>query len=380
MVLSGNNVLFDQVLEQVYDASTGMGWGGAIEAIRHATNSAASSLFFQDRAEPTRQITVIETPGYPDHAAHDYTNHYGALSVRMPAVLKSHVGEIYVDDRTMPFSQITSSVIYNEFYRPLDLAYCMACTLFRENERSSHVSLHRSHASGNFLPTETQFFERLAPHLVRALQLQRLVEQAKALTGGLRIALDHFQTAAVLVDGAARVVHANAAADTLLCRTESPFRLAGGRLTTNRPSEAARFQQLVALSSDPLGKTAPIGSFMDSDGNVVSVMGAPVRRLGWLDVGPTSLAILFIAEPNHMGPLKLDRLAQQFGLSAAEAAVAALVFEGLSIENIAFLRAVSRETIRSQLKSVLNKMDLNTQSQLVGVLSRSLAHLRHAQR
>ena len=376
MTVAAENVLFERVLSHVYDASAGNRWDVAIESIRDATGSAAACMFFQDRARPAPQADVLKATGYPEHATAHYINHYAALDVRVPAASALRAGEVYLDDRTMAFSQIQASAIYNEFYRPADLAHCMACTLFAENTRSGYLSLHRSHRSGAFRPAETNFLERLAPHLIRALQLQRQIERAQALAGGLQLALDHFQTAVMLVDSSARLVHANAAADALLCRTEAPLRLAGGHLVTTLPTEAMQFQQFVALASNFHDASAPIMSLTGSGQQAVSVMGAPLRRLRRLGLGDTPLAILFMAEPRQAGITDADRLVRQFGLSPAEAAVAVRVYAGLAIKDIAAARSVGRETVRSQLKSILNKMDLRTQSQLVGEVSRSLARLR----
>jgi DNA-binding CsgD family transcriptional regulator len=57
-----------------------------------------------------------------------------------------------------------------------------------------------------------------------------------------------------------------------------------------------------------------------------------------------------------------------FDLSPAEARVAQKIVEGSSIEDIAAANNLSRETIRSQLKSVLTKTGTSRQAELVGLL------------
>ncbi len=366
---------FDQIIGQIYDAGAGQGWDAALRSIRDATGSAGSCFFFQDRSRPVTLTETTHHSGYPEQSVADYARYYATLDVRLPAARALQPGELYLDDRTMAFDEVRASAIYNEFYKPADLAQCMGLVLFADRGRSGYFTLHRSVGAGAFRATEVALLERLTPHLIRAMQIQRQVEQAQVLAGGLELALDHFPTAVMLVAANARLVHANPAADALLCRAGSPFRLAGGRVVTVLAGEAARFQRFVALASDPHLDPAPIFSLRGRGCDAVSVMGAPLRRLDRIGLGSARLTVLFVAEARTPGPIEAERLVAQFGLSPAEAMVAASVGSGLATEEIAAARGVSRETVRAQIKSVLHKMDLRDRSQLAIAVARSLARL-----
>lgn len=68
-------------------------------------------------------------------------------------------------------------------------------------------------------------------------------------------------------------------------------------------------------------------------------------------------------------------LISQFGLSPAEAQVAARLAMGDRIEDIAESRGVSQETVRAKVKRVLAKTETRSQGHLAGFVSRSLAAL-----
>jgi DNA-binding CsgD family transcriptional regulator len=59
------------------------------------------------------------------------------------------------------------------------------------------------------------------------------------------------------------------------------------------------------------------------------------------------------------------RLRRGFGLSQAEAEVAAALAQGHHLDEIAASRHASLETVRAQLKSVFAKLEVSTQAQLV---------------
>jgi len=74
-------------------------------------------------------------------------------------------------------------------------------------------------------------------------------------------------------------------------------------------------------------------------------------------------------EPPMAGPSDA-MLRQVFGLSAAESRLAAAVARGRTLAEISRAEGVSRETLRSQLKSVFSKTDTGRQAELVLLLSR----------
>ena len=74
-------------------------------------------------------------------------------------------------------------------------------------------------------------------------------------------------------------------------------------------------------------------------------------------------------EPDSM-QLEAATLAQLFGLSRSESEIAAMLAADLSLAEIAVSRGVGLETVRGQVKSLLRKMELNSQKQLVRILTR----------
>jgi DNA-binding CsgD family transcriptional regulator len=80
-------------------------------------------------------------------------------------------------------------------------------------------------------------------------------------------------------------------------------------------------------------------------------------------------------EPLEADTQQLDPkvLVDLFGLSPSEAEIAAALASDRSIGEIARQRTVGVETVRGQVKSLLRKMELNSQKQLVRILTRVAA-------
>jgi DNA-binding CsgD family transcriptional regulator len=81
-------------------------------------------------------------------------------------------------------------------------------------------------------------------------------------------------------------------------------------------------------------------------------------------------ALLTLTEVAPKPAAQQADLVQVFGLTPAEARLAVLIGTGISSTEAAERLAISRETARTQLKSILSKTDTHRQGALVALLSR----------
>lgn len=84
-------------------------------------------------------------------------------------------------------------------------------------------------------------------------------------------------------------------------------------------------------------------------------------------------AMVLVIDPNRAMSIPLDALKVLYGLTQTEAQVAELLSEGHSYDNVAEVRNVGKETIKSQVASLYRKMNTDSRAGLVRrVLSISL--------
>jgi DNA-binding CsgD family transcriptional regulator len=80
--------------------------------------------------------------------------------------------------------------------------------------------------------------------------------------------------------------------------------------------------------------------------------------------------LLVLSDLSRSASPRPDVLSRTFGLSAAEARLAALIATGISPEAAAGQLGIAKETARTQLKSVFTKTATHRQSELVALLLR----------
>jgi DNA-binding CsgD family transcriptional regulator len=90
----------------------------------------------------------------------------------------------------------------------------------------------------------------------------------------------------------------------------------------------------------------------------------PVARCEGL-AGTPAKAAIFITEPDARASMDADLIAESFGLTRREAAVAAHLGMGLDIADTAATLAIAIGTVRAHLKQVFEKTGARSQSALV---------------
>ena len=151
--------------------------------------------------------------------------------------------------------------------------------------------------------------------------------------------------------------------------------VAGGQLDIRHSGQAAEFVKLCSrlLDNNMIGQARAlrIPRRGRQDLRVLLRSLRPVQ-----DYGNTSRSCLmvFISDPEagHQMPSH-QLLSDLFGLTGAEALVASVLAQGMSIQQTAEKLDLSEGTIRSHLKHIFPKTGVNRQADLMRVLTKSLA-------
>ena len=82
-------------------------------------------------------------------------------------------------------------------------------------------------------------------------------------------------------------------------------------------------------------------------------------------LGIRPMALIHLVDPAQPRVKMIDALVQLFGLTPAEARIAALIANGQSIQDIVSSTGNSSNTVRSQLRAIFSKLGVRRQSQLI---------------
>ena len=123
------------------------------------------------------------------------------------------------------------------------------------------------------------------------------------------------------------------------------------------------------LSNDPstMGASTSI-RLVDNEGHAAVLVLQALRGQANLPGMPQADAALFLIRGDDKPPVNATRLQMVFGLTPAETRLAEHLVGGKSLAEIGEQLKLSRETLKSQLRSLFAKTDTRRQGELVALL------------
>ncbi|MBX7539724.1 helix-turn-helix transcriptional regulator [Qipengyuania sphaerica] len=264
----------------------------------------------------------------------------------------------------------SKSRLYNEFFRKIGDDTFRALSISGSSPHGKgSLAIHRGKSSQGFSTAGKRALARIAPHVGRAVALRAQLaqlESSRELAGALA---DASPVATLIVDSKRRLLRANAAGEALL-QASSLFIVKWGRIGIVGKSARA-IEDGLARATSPSPAPALIAIAREDDVPLtLDILPMPIDAT-------TRGAMLVVRDPSAMSPDTPARLSGLFGLSSAQAAVAMGLAEGRTIEQMAKVRGVSRETIKVQVRDAAARLGCTRQAEIaavvraIGVLSKN---------
>jgi DNA-binding CsgD family transcriptional regulator len=363
------------LIERVYDAALAEdGWGPLAEELVRVFHGNNAALLTQDNHSGYSRFHA-STVGISTQTLENYATYYGPRSPLFHVYKHTPIGRTYTDADYTDYRRYRNSEIYNDFYAPLQAEHLLGVDLESQVDCSTYLVIRRGQDSGFFSRADAETLDRIAPHLSKALKLDRLVadgRDARATAEGL---LHSIERAAVLADATGRITAMNARAERLLADKDG-LTVTNGRLRTGHVAQQRALDHLIAQADRSPGGEA-------ADGNAMLVLKRREKRTPLIvDIHPLPLgrgvqagnpvAILRLIDPEERTPIDVDTIIAMFGLTRAEAAIAATLCAGGTVAGHAADAGITRNTARTLLRNAMAKTETHKQSELVSLILSAL--------
>jgi DNA-binding CsgD family transcriptional regulator/PAS domain-containing protein len=356
--------LIDRIYAAAVDASL---WADLAKALGAAFRAQFSLVFGFEPA--TSRVLYAQSWGLPDDVLRRYERTYAALDVRMPAALKVAAGTVVTDESLIDRSSYRASAIYNEYLRPLELDHLMGVLPQNSMGTKVIVSVNRSAVTGPFERGEQEFLARLSPHLQRAVLLSAKLVKNAAADGLSQELMARINCGVFLLGSDGRIIDANPVAAELLSKGDSLSQSSGRlralhRLGNEQLEQAiADTERLVKQRSTSAAK--PILIQRPNNQPPLRVVIVPLARANSLPGVTLPLMAALVFSKAAIPTFNPATLSSLYGLTPAEARVAAKLVEGHSLSAIASAFSISIETARTHLKRTLAKTQCESQGALI---------------
>jgi DNA-binding CsgD family transcriptional regulator len=322
------------------------------------------------RALPPTLALPSTTENFDAGARLSYAEYYHHVNIWLEAGLKRPLPAIVLCQELVDETTFLRHEWF-EFCRSVGMFHCLGTAFQIGDNLMAEIGIHRRRAEAPLTEDDRRKMGQLLPHLRRGLQLQQRFETLeRAQSVGFDV-LRGLAIGVVIVDARSRVIFVNDVAERVL-RAKAGITIRDQRLATSDVQRDGALRKLVreaATTSAGLGTSAGgLVTAIGSSGAAMPISVAPLRARS-LDYGPQMpAAILTFRDPNDQ-PIEERALASAFGLTLAEARMAAALAAGATLAEYASRETITTATARTHLKHIFEKTGWRRQADLVRALN-----------
>lgn len=264
-------------------------------------------------------------------------------------------------------TEIENNDIYRDFFYPRNLGWSAGTGLIMPTGDHIVFSVERSRERGPIEAPHIETLNELRPHIARAAMVAARMGLQSATTTKDAFAKLCVPTLLLNLDGVAIESSDEVAAlsDSITWRANNHIAL------KDKNADALLREALVALDTPSAIRSFAIKDENESPAHVAHVI--PVSRSAH-DIFAKGYALLVLNPIDKKAQPSTDLLNSLFDLTAAEANVARKLAAGISVEKIAEEGDVSINTVRSQVRRIIEKTGCNKLPEVVSLISNLTLH------
>lgn len=332
----------------------------------------AAHLIGWDTTRFVPRIAVVNEAGL-DHVDPDYVRHYSHIDPRRPKMAMVPMGQLARCDQFFDDRFVSQNEFYQKFLLPRGRRYTMGAHLHRDSRFDFYVTFYHSAGRDSFEDHQVHKAQQLVPHLQRVARMLIQHESATVSAQLGQSALDSLDQGVVALDAQGEVLFANRRAEALM-------RQGNWIVTQERRLRAAAGVgvDLAALIERTLRTGMPDSVLLrrpqghpDAQHWCSVTICRPPHGDARLTTAlhPQMALLVYLSVPNAQRCVTVSQLMQMFGLTQAEARLAQALAQGSSVDEYAHAQGLAMPTVRSQVRSVLDKTQAARQQDLVRMLA-----------
>ena len=300
----------------------------------------------------------------------EYLERFAAGDPRLP-YFSRHPGQWIPCQRAISDpSAYDRSAFVNEFLDRHDARYALPAFIPLGPRHSAVFSFMRSRRDGQYGEEEVRRLTPLLPHLKRAMRLNFQLGLLESKVSALESLVDRIAAPVMFIDRKGALLFANSTGQEIL--SQARFLVArNGRVEPRNVKQAAEYDEVLGAALWQGTKIADRGTSMrlrSCDGSTALLFAEALHGQADFVGTPHADLALLLNCPVDGPPIAIPRLQRVLGLTPAEARMAERLVSGKSLEQISGELNLSRETLKSQLRSLFMKTGTHRQGQLIAFL------------
>lgn len=362
-----------ELISRIYNAALDQtAWTGILDNVAAQCGARGCAIGLADTNSPEVQIQVGNSL-YSKGFLEEYNRRFQAENVneyehlrRHPAYRMLRDTEILCGEEVPARERPTLKYLYEQF----GIAHRAAARLNRDGAWIGGLTLQHLERHGPMTQAEATVADLLAPHVAKAIELTRPFAILKSRFQAVMAALDRFHIGVFILSPKGHIILRNREADRILDLKDGLSLDRSGQPVPVRETERIVLRDAISKVAATAGAEADRAETLLalprlSGGDPFLAEVAPIRDRGVeLDGGFTG-AMMFVIDPMRTDVVSTEGIQALYNLTGAESDTCRLVAEGLGTDDIADERNLTRETVRTYVKRILEKTGTKNRAQLV---------------
>ncbi|SDR63489.1 DNA-binding transcriptional regulator, CsgD family [Rhizobiales bacterium GAS113] len=356
-----------QVAASIYEtAFTPNRWPDALDAVTGFLGAVgAAHIVLNKQTGGVERATFI---GPSAELKADYVGHYASLDPYSPLLLGAPNGGWLMLSEALPASQLRGDEWYNDFVIKAGAGDIIGTQLFGGSSSTVILGIHKEVGTGPFAPACLAALQDLSEPLRMVARLDTELRYAGWKSSIASHALDRLSSGVIVVDDERRIIETNLVAERILRRHDG-LTMRGKMLRARRAVDDSKLGSLLVASGARTQAGADVGRMLVGRLGHRPAYPLTLARLpDYLAPNHRPLTMILVADPDAPSPTAKD-FVELFCLSPAESRLAVALMGGKALRDIAPQFGVQITTLRTQLSSILKKLGVKTQADLMRVFS-----------
>ncbi len=350
-------------------------WQSVLDDFAPIMNAAGAAVLAFDPIYAEHHVNIINSNflKIAPHFIHEFNERFGAVEKEGYAQMALDPKRKFISDmegmgvRTLEeHAQLPVVQYLNENF---NVRHRAASCLNLERIWTDLITVQFSSDRGPITDQEREIGAFFLDHFAKSVELGRAFGVLKSRFNGVLSALDRFHIGIFVLSPSGAVVVKNAEAERILGAGDGISLSREGKMLPADDSKRAELTDAIGKAvhtaqaeNNRAETTLTLKRQSGEDPYLVEV--APIRDDGEIE-SQFNGCLVFVIDPAKTDVVSTEGMKVLYGLSASESEICKLVAEGFETDEMAETRNITRETVRSYIKKILQKTGVNNRVQLV---------------
>ncbi|MGF6172699.1 helix-turn-helix transcriptional regulator [Ensifer sp. 4252] len=359
----------EELTDLIYGSVFGeCSWQDFLNRLATTMPNGKSSLHYQDVISPNAHVPY--SSGFTGDDIDRYHAHFFAVNPWMAKAMLVPLGVGVRGEDMLARDRLVRSEFYNDFLKgQTGCETSVGMTIIREKGRSFILSTYTSSTDADLNGRAASQLTALAPHLKRAFDFVRKRDVMTADQHSGQSLFDAIGVGLIYAGENGCIRSMNESAQRLAAAGAAVRITPNGRIGLDCPQTSAALDHMSLRANTQARPHISIVKTDDGTAYRVTLVRLKSDIFTEFLNGPT-VAVLIEPATSLLPEMRRAHLKEIHGLTPAEIRIASSLAAGLSLREIAQANGVGYETIRTQLKSIYAKTEVNSQAALVSLLMR----------